>query len=112
VNTLEQLIDQLQVHLSNATMISGWKYPVPAIVCHDGTVFSVQASVYTYCRPRSNTGPWTHVEVMTVSNNVAPLHWCHDECAVGAYVPIESVAQEILDRGGLLAQDARLICSQ
>lgn len=96
---LEDVIAALQAHLSNATVVQGYKYPVSAITCRDGTRFSVQASDFTYCKPRNNTGPWTHVEVMTLTNDVVPRHWNQDPDAIGAYVPIEAVAQEIIDRG-------------
>ena len=35
----------------------------PHIVCADGATMSVQASKFTYCTPRNNVGPYTHVEV-------------------------------------------------
>lgn len=98
-NHLDQVISALQTHLSCATVINGYKFPVSAITCRDGVQFSVQASAYTYCRPRNNTGPWTHVEVMTLTDGVKPSNWEHDEDLIGSYVPIEAVAKEILDRG-------------
>lgn len=96
---LQDVIDALQAHLSHATVVRGYKYPVSAITCRDGTRFSVQASDFTYCKPRNNTGPWTHVEVMTLTDDVVPRNWEQDESKIGGFVPIEAVAQEILDRG-------------
>jgi hypothetical protein len=101
---LEQIVQDLQNHLqsSDVTDLGNqmvYKHPASAITCRDGTVFSVQASEFTYCKPRNNTGPWTHVEVMTISEGVVALNWEQDDSGIGAYVPIESVAQEILDRG-------------
>jgi hypothetical protein len=35
----------------------------PAITCRSGLVLSIQASRIHYSSPRSDTGPYTHVEV-------------------------------------------------
>ena len=70
---LQDVVAALQAHLSNATVVQGYKYPVSAITCRDGTRFSVQASDFTYCKPRNNTGPWTHVEVMTLTDDVVEM---------------------------------------
>lgn len=92
-------VEALQQHLSSASMVDGFKAPVEAITCLDGSEFSVQAAAYIYCTPRSDYGPWTHVEVMNLSD-VEPTFWEEDEYNIGAYVPIEDVAKEILLRGG------------
>jgi hypothetical protein len=34
----------------------------PRIVCADGFSMSVQASYFSYCKPRQNEGPHTHME--------------------------------------------------
>ncbi len=34
----------------------------PRIVCADGFTMSVQAHEYSYCTPRQNEGPHTHME--------------------------------------------------
>lgn len=103
---IETIVAALQEHLQTAEVIDlgagrVMRRPVPAITCRDGAVFSVQASEFTYCTPRDNTGPWTAVEVMTISEDVIPRNWEQDDDGIGAWVPIEAVAQEILDRGFL-----------
>lgn len=96
---VQSTVEALQQHLSSASIErGGFKAPVEAITCFDGSVFSVQAAAYNYCTPRSDYGPWTHVEVMNLSD-VEPTFWEEDEHYIGAYVPIEDVAKEILLRG-------------
>ena len=75
--------------------------PVNHIICGDGTVLSVQASEYSYCHPRNNTGPWTRVEVMFCSKNIKPIHFevIEEDANIGGFIPIEDVAREILARG-------------
>lgn len=62
----------------------------PAIVCRDGTVFSVQASEYHYCSPRE-TGlkEYTSVEVLRTGRK-EPEGW----------VPVRLVNRRIRDHGG------------
>lgn len=76
--------------------------PVSAITCADGVQFSVQASQFTYCSPRDDQGPWTSVEVMTITDDVVPYFWEHDAGEnLAGYVPIEAVAREVIRRGNL-----------
>jgi hypothetical protein len=100
-NTLERLQD----HLSTAVrVISGYayKYQAPTVVCADGSTMSVQASKFHYCTPRSDFGPYTHVEVWYCKG---PKQW--EEYGYGdgsepyVFVPIELVAEEIDRRGGM-----------
>ena len=96
-SAIEIIVSHLNNYLKNAEReFEGG--PVPHITCRDGTQMSVQAGEYHYCKPRSNQGPWTHVEVMMMSAT-KPIHFDYPECDVAGYVPIESVAQEILSRG-------------
>lgn len=76
--------------------------PVPQITCSDGTCLSVQAGVINYCHPRHEQGPWTHVKVMGCTSGVEPKNFSVDENHIGAYIPIEQVAKEILERGNAL----------
>ena len=106
MNTVAQVVEALQAHLNTAEVVGMpdriFRLPVSAITCGDGTRFSVQASEFTYCQPRNNLGPWTHVEVMTLTENTEPRHWSHDAGdGLAGYVPIEAVALEIIDRRGL-----------
>lgn len=98
VNHITQHLMTSPVHSIGSTT---FKEPVSHITCKDGTTLSVQASKYHYCKPREDTGPWTHVEVMTTG--ATPIYFDTDEdmddSNLSAYVPIESVAREILYRG-------------
>lgn len=97
---IQQIVCVLQKHLQSATVVNGWRYPVEQVICADGVRFSVQASRYTYCQPRNDAGPWTHVEVMTITDGATPSNWTHDAGDnLAGYVPIEAVAKEIWDRG-------------
>lgn len=103
VNTI---VADIQAHLNTAEVhvLQGeiFRMPVGAITCRDGTQFSVQASRFTYCSPRNDQGPWTHVEVMTLTDGVTPRNWEHDAGEnLAGYVPIEAVAREIRERGYL-----------
>jgi len=73
----------------------------------DGKSISVQASEHTYCLPRNNQGPYTHVEVGYPEGISLPESWeeyadCHGDndddwrySAVFGYVPVELVRQVI-----------------
>ena len=74
------------------------------IECVDGTTLSVQASKMHYCKPRTNRGPFTHVEVGAASVD-PPKTWA--EYADGdypsyvyGYVPVELVREYIDSHGG------------
>ena len=106
---IAEIVEALQAHLSSATVVNGFKYPVSAVTCRDGTVFSVQAGAYLYSKPRDNTGPWTHVEVMTITEDVIPRNWEQDAGdQLAGYVPIEAVAREIYERGFVLPTNETL----
>lgn len=77
--------------------------PLPAIECTNGFIFSVQASEYTYCTPRDNNGPYTHVEVGFPSERVKELMPYIDGDSdyptetVYGYVPVE-IVEAIIDK--------------
>jgi hypothetical protein len=99
---LEITIAAIQKHLDSAdeVYVGGvMRMPVPPIVCRDGAEFSIQAGEHAYCSPRSNQGPWTSVEVMSLGDCVA-TNW-DDSGDVAGWVPIEDVAKEIIQRGFL-----------
>lgn len=80
---------------------------VPRIECADGFSMSVQASAFHYCTPRESEGPWFCVEVgFPTAREEALMRWMEDwgdtdpVDAVYAYVPVEVVAQVIIDHGG------------
>jgi len=70
---------------------------LPPLCCADGFKLSVQAGSSLYCTPRSDVGPWTHVEVGYPSR-VEPLLWSYAEIpgdwtnTVYPYTPAEVVA--------------------
>lgn len=79
----------------------------PFLVCKDGTKLSVQASSFHYCTPRSNSGPYTEVEMgfpsvaptgVLLTRAEDPEHPCD---TVYPYVPIAEIEQFIADHGGL-----------
>ena len=88
-----------------------WKDLAPRICCMDGTTLSVQASEYTYCTPRSNSGPYSQVEVGYPSRPFDQLLPYIDGDAdsdptatVYGYVPIEIVEEIVADCGGICAE--------
>jgi len=97
------IVNRINDHLKNSEreFLGG---PVLHITCRDGTQISVQAGEYHYCRPKSNQGPWTHVEVMMMTETT-PVYFDYPGYDVAGYVPIESVAQEILSRGNILMEN-------
>ena len=81
----------------------------PWVECQDGTRLSVQASETHYCTPRTNDGPYSHVEVGFPT--VAPPDtwaeyfdgdWDTDARtdSVYGYVPVELVREYIESHGG------------
>ena len=76
----------------------------PIIVCADGFSMSVQAHEYSYCKPRQNEGPHTHMEGGFPSS--APLdpellesrenHWNEDSDPCETVYPY--VAREVFER--------------
>lgn len=90
-----------------------WLDQIPRIECADGLSLSVQTGWTHYCQPRSGHGPWYSVEVGFPSRKIDTLIPFMDggegtdptETVYG-YVPIEIVAQAILDAGGLAGPPA------
>ena len=80
---------------------------LPPIICADGTKLSVQASQHHYSTPRSNKGPYTHVEVGFPSREVphAWLEYAEDKTkplnTVYAHIPLELVHFYIAAHGGI-----------
>jgi hypothetical protein len=82
---------------------------LPTLVCRDGFKMSVQASQYHYCKPQTDEGPWTHVEVGFPSW-IEPLLWPYAESpgkwtdSVYPGVPVELVAAVVELHGGFGVQ--------
>lgn len=111
----EDVLAWLQEHLKGEIETFGdggpgfeFKRSVPWVTCANGGRVSVQASAHTYCRPRNNEGPYTHVELgfptglegkqLIIEYAEDPENW---EETVYGYVPIEKVAVLILMNGGV-----------
>ena len=75
--------------------------------CADGTTLSIQVGETLYCHPRTNEGPWTHVEVgfPTADPGVLWREYAEDPdnptYTVYAYVPVELVYFFIGAHGGV-----------
>jgi len=74
----------------------------PLITCKDGTEISVQASWIHYCEPRNNVGPYTHVEIACLEDEMFEEYSGNGMCAewtVYSYVPVELVKEFIVKHG-------------
>ena len=82
-------------------------YQTPRIVCADGFNFSVQASKYHYCSPRTDEGPYTAFEVGFTSERCEELMPFAETSSnltetVYAWVPAEVVEEVIRKHGGIV----------
>lgn len=79
------------------------------ILCVDGASLSVQGSAFHYCTPRTNHGPYTHVEIGYPSES--PVRswarfydgaWTPENAcdSVYGYVPVELVREFVEAHGG------------
>lgn len=80
-----------------------------SLVCASGLILSVQGSEFHYCTPRSNTGPYSAVEVMVMEGEVTTAweEFTNDvdtKYRVYSWMPVKLVNQTIEDNGGI--QDA------
>ena len=74
----------------------------PRLQCKSGLTLSVQASMWHYCTPRNNTGPWHHIEVGYPSRTLRTLsRWRDGKSSVNGYVPVERVNAIIARNGGI-----------
>lgn len=97
MNTLDKLQSKLAGSVST---VGSYKRKDIAdnVECADGTTISVQASRFHYSTPRSDCGPYTHVEVWQATAPVTEFDY--DEEYPSAYVPIEKVIEFIDNHGG------------
>lgn len=75
----------------------------PQIMLNNGMSISVQASGRHYCVPKTNKGPYTHVEVGVFNDAEVPEDWAKyedDNNGVFGYVPVELVRKFIEGCGG------------
>ncbi len=76
------------------------------LICASGLTLSVQSSKFHYCSPRSNTGPYSAVEVMIIEGEEPPTwtQYTNDikgTSQVYTWIPVELVNQTIEDNGGI-----------
>jgi len=79
-----------------------------AVVCADGFSMSVQASTTAYSKPRTDSGPYTEVEI-GFPNEEEPLLLSYAEepeeltNTVYPYVPVERVSLVLAKHGGVVS---------
>lgn len=75
----------------------------PALRLGDKLVLSIQASEMHYAIPRSNTGPYSHVEVGVMEGGVPKLlkRYAHPGQSVVGFVPVSVVNYLIQKHGGV-----------
>lgn len=78
----------------------------PRIVCKDGYSLSVQANEFTYCLPRTNEPPYTHVEVGYPTTGDSLIdEYTNEGGGVYGYVPVSVVETLIMKHGGYKGAD-------
>jgi hypothetical protein len=97
MNTLDKLQSKLAGSVSTVYRYK-CKDLADHVECADGTTISVQASLYHYSTPRSDRGPYTHVEVWLATAPVTEFDY--DKEYPSAYIPIEKVVEFIDNHGG------------
>lgn len=83
-----------------------WK-ALPRLLCDDGWSISVQAGVFSYSIPRSQTGPYTSVECgfpSEMDEHLQPFAEDPNDPTgtVYPYVPIEIVINALAAHGGVV----------
>jgi hypothetical protein len=75
----------------------------PRLVLTDRLVISVQASTMHYCIPRSNHGPYTHVEVGVMKGGVPKVlkRYGYPGQGVIGFVPVSVVNYLLKKHGGV-----------
>ena len=78
------------------------------IVCSDEFSMSVQASEYSYCKPRDDIGPWIEVECGYPSEEEPLLmKWAEDPNrptdTVYGWVPVGVVLRVVKNHGGMVS---------
>lgn len=103
-----EILHALRALLNHANRLTHGDHlePVPEVVCAKGLKFSMQASVFHYCSPRSSVGPWTSVEIGFPNKRVAAwLEYAEQKekptKTVYGRVPLKLVAEVVAANGGL-----------
>ena len=109
---MENQLQILQSYLKKFRGVGTYR-PLPAVVCRDGFVMSVQVGEGLYCIPRNDVGPWSAVEIGYPSR-VEPLLWPYAESpgrwtdTVYPYTPIE-VAVAVCELHGGIDESAAYV---
>ncbi len=99
-------MDYINDYLAN-NRIPARPHCVPAIYFKRGGRMSIQASEGHYCSPKSDTGPYTMVEVLVLGRTKAPKSFgkprekFEDGARLFTFVPVSAVNEEIERRGGI-----------
>ena len=80
----------------------------PRLTCHDGFSLSIQASATHYCTPRNATGPYSAVEIGSLSSPEPRLQQYAEDPAIPlatvyGFVPSAVLIQLVADHGGIAA---------
>lgn len=101
MSTLDELQRRLMSRRPQKTKTGSILPHVPEIECADGFTMSVQASLWHYCSPKADVGPWSAVEVGFPSEPEPLLgQTAPTENVVYGWVPIKNVAAVIDKHGG------------
>lgn len=100
-------MDYVNEYLAKSKKLSG-KNAVRAMYFKRGGAMSVQASESHYCSPKSDTGPYTSVEVLVMSPRLKvpksfgkPRQKFEDGSRLFTFVQVSAVNAEIARRGGI-----------
>jgi hypothetical protein len=77
----------------------------PGLTCADGFTLSVQASARHYCEPRTNSGPWTSMEVCCDESEPMLKPFAHEPImcpGIFREAPVEVIEAVIAKHGGLV----------
>ena len=95
----------INVYLADTTNLYSWETTLRNdVVCADGFFMSVQASRTHYCRPRSDFGPWSSVEVGYPSVPESLLDDYMQQDGIAGWVPVAVVRAIIEKHGGLMGE--------
>ena len=91
--------DTLNWYLAHQKKVYGTV--IKSITCRDGFEVSIQASAGHYCIPRSDEGPWSHVEIGYPSDLCEELIPYSAGDGIYARVPIEIAERLVIKHGGI-----------
>ena len=86
---------------ANETCLPSRQQIRPKVWCLSGLRMSIQASEFHYSHPRTNTPPYTAVEIGYPNRYIPEFAPYLDLDTVYGYVPVAIVNQVIEDNGGI-----------